>query len=227
MRYSILTSLILITADVVGQGGKNPFYRDTITVVTEKCRLEINRAMSDYEKNVFVIELEKPIPFTDTQQKILYEKYGIQTAYRSGLISPNYDCYNFHLKTLAKEKWRHDIFKRSKTIADSLDKIGVGDRQVKFRSGHGEFDNFIKTNLSRKTLKELQEQHEMQTMYVKVDISETGDVDNVKIANSLNFGDIELEILKLLKGKQLWIPETDNGIGVKTWIIYPVKVDDW
>lgn len=225
MRFSILLGLIITTINLVGQDLKNPFYQDTITVMTDKCREEINRASSDFEKNTFVIELEKPIPFTDTQQKVLFENYGIQTAYVVGLFSPNNDCYNFHLKTLTKSKWSHDIFKMSKTIADSLDKKGLGDQQAQFRTGEGDFYTFIKSNLSNKAKKILKRSN-LKTLYIKVDISEKGDTDNVKILNSINYGEIEIEILTSVKDKKLWTPKTDNGKGIKTWIIYPIKIEE-
>lgn len=142
-----------MTSNLVGQDLKNPFYQDTITVISDKCIEEINQANSDFEKGLYVIELAEPIPFTDTQQKILFENYGIETSYSVGLFSPNHDCYNFHLKSLAKEKWKHDIFKKSKSIADSLDKFGHGDQQANFKSRDGDFYNFIKTNLSEKAIK--------------------------------------------------------------------------
>src|SRR5687767_9852723 len=96
MRFSILLGLTVMTSNLVGQDLKNPFHQDTITVMSDKCREEINQANSDFEKGLYVIELKKPIPFTDTQQKILFENYEIQTSYRVGLFSPNHDCYNFH-----------------------------------------------------------------------------------------------------------------------------------
>jgi hypothetical protein len=194
-------------------------------VMTDKCKEEINQANSDFEKSSFVIELQKPIPFTDTQQKILFEHYGILTAYQVGLFSPNNDCYNFHLKTLVKSKWKHDVFRTSKSIADSLDKIGLGDQQARFGTGDNDFYSFIKTNLSKKSKKKLKD-GDLKTLYIQVDISETGDTDNVRILNSISWGHIEIEILTLVKGKQLWTPETDNGKGIKTWVIYPIKIED-
>jgi hypothetical protein len=208
-----------------GQELKNPFYQDTITVMTDKCREEIIQADSDFEKNTFVIELEKPIPFTDTQQKVLLERYGIQTVFQTGLFSPNNDCYNFHLKTLVKSKWKRDIFKTSKSIADSLDKIGLGDQQAQLRTSDDEFYAFIKKNLSSRTKNKLKRGN-LKTIYLEVEISETGDADNVKILDFISYGDVEIEILTLIKGKQLWIPKTDNGKGTKTWIVYPVKIAD-
>lgn len=225
MRLPLLLGLTILTSNLAGQDLKNPFYQDTITLMTDKCRQEITQANSDFEKNKFVVELQRPIPFTDTQQKVLFERYGIRTAYQVGLFSPNNDCYNFHLKTLIKSKWRYDIFKISKSTADSLDKIGLGDQQAQFRTGDNEFCTFIKSNLSNVTKKKLK--HDiLTTLYLNVYISETGDADNVKILNSMNYGNVEIEILSLVKGKQLWIPKTDNGKGTKTWIVYSVKIED-
>ncbi len=226
LRYAFLIGVILTSIDLLGQGSNNPFYHDTITVMTEKCRKEIDQATLDFEKKVFVIELEVSVPFNDTQQRVLHETYGIEVSYSSRLLSPNHDCYNFHLKTLVKEKWKHDVFKKSKSIADSLDKSGLGDRDLQFRTGHDNFSNFIKTNLSPGTVRMLSKQ-KVKTLDVKVDISETGDAENIEILNSAHFGDVEIEMLNLLRGKQLWIPKTDNGIGAKTQIIYPLKVGDW
>lgn len=225
MRLPLLVGLIMVTSNLNGQDLKNPFYQDTITVMTDKCRQEIIQANSDFEKNAFVIELQKPIPFTDTQQKVLYERYGIHSAYQVGLFSPNNDCYNLHLKTLIKSKWKYDIFKTSKSIADSLDKIGLGDQQAQFRTGDNEFYTFIKTNISNRIKKKLKHGN-LKTLYINVDISETGGADNVKVLNSINYEDVEIEILTLVKGKHLWIPKTDNGKGTKTWIVYSVKIED-
>ena len=225
MRFTLF-GLFIMTSNLHGQDLKNPFLQDSITVTSDKCQKEINRADLDFEKNLFVIQLEKPVPFTDTQQKILFELYGVHSSFSTGLFAPNYDCYNFHLKTLAKSKWRHDIFRKSKLIADSLDKIGLGDRQVEFKNGSDELMALLRANISEKSRMKLKHDR-LKTLFIKVYISEKGTAENVRIVNSINHGDVEIEILAVVKDKQLWTPKTDDGKAIKTWIIYPVELDDW
>jgi hypothetical protein len=223
MKLIVIFGLIICSVYLPGQA-QNPFYQDTITNVSEKCNDEIKKAEIDFMNQRFVIALTRPIPFTDTQQKILLVNYGIYTVYKDGIMSPNHDCYNFYLKTLAKQKWGHDIFKKSKWIADSLNSSGLGDQEANFK-GKGDFRDYLLENLSAPLKRKLRDIKDTKTIYVKVDISEDGHTDNIRIINSLHLGDIELEVLKFVEGKELWIPKRDDGRGIKTWIIYSIDIE--
>lgn len=223
MKYILILEIFLTASRLLGQG-QNPFYQDTITVVSDKCNEELKKAQIDFDNGTYVIELRKPIPFSDTQQKVLSNQYSVNVVFKDGLMVPNHDCYNYHLKSLAKQKWRRDIFKRSKFTADSLDKLGLGDQGARFKF-KGDFWEFLKNNLSTDSKRAIRQIKDLKTLYIMLDISENGFTDNVRIINSLHYGKIELEILELVKGKELWIPKKDDGKGIKTWIIYPIEIE--
>jgi hypothetical protein len=224
MKYLLIFGVFVSASKLLAQDA-NLFYQDTITAVSDKCDQELEKANNDFNNGTYVIELRKPIPFSNTQQKVLSDRYGVIVVFTDGLMSPNHDCYNYHLKTLAKQKWNHDIFKRSKFLADSLDRLGFGDQEANFKDKGG-FAEFLKRNLCNNSKTIIRQIKDERELYIKVDISEEGYADNVAIINSLHFGEIEIEILDLVKGIKLWVPKKDDGQGIKTTIIYSIAVKE-
>ena len=92
------------------------------------CLIEMKNATRDFKANKFILKLSKPVPFSNTQQRILKSEYHIIAEYPDIFFE---SCYNFQIKSLLNEKYSVNVINVTKLKADSLDIVGLGTRSQK------------------------------------------------------------------------------------------------
>ena len=154
--------------------------------------------------------------FRFTQQKVLKELYGVNSAYSLLFIE---NCYNYHLKTLLNQKFGEDIITRTARIADSLDHASLGSLPEYSLIKPLWLNEYVRENLPKTEFAKLKMQLEKDLVYVGISIDSDG-VCNV-IGVTINDRPAKLPTLaKILDGKKLFSPKTIDGekVSSEEWI---------
>ncbi|MFH6603017.1 hypothetical protein ACEZ3G_05975 [Maribacter algicola] len=186
----------------------------------------MKQAELDLKADLAILKLEKPIPFSDTQKKVIEREFRIKTEYPIPFIE---SCYNHQLKVLLSEKHNIDFLKYTLKIADSIDRSGNGNSNEKLIIEENSIQEYIQNHISKKQKRFLRKKYGRENLYLALQIDITGrswfyslsrpELDVSKpIAQNARSGEQFMEpiIYELVNGKKLFRPRVRNGIPEKT-----------
>ncbi len=184
------------------------------------CISEMNRAIIDFESDNYVLQLEKPGSYSNTQKKVLEKYYNIHAKYPEFYIE---NCYNYYLKILINKKFGFDVLSKSMVEADSLDEIGLGNKKVEFIYKEGPNAYFLSC-LTKKESKYLQKKYGSNRIYYRIEIDENGacNISGINYKGSIILRKEPL-FNKYFDNKKLFNPRIVEGIPEKTWWVVPIQ----
>lgn len=203
--------------------GQFEFKRD---LNNKHCLDQMEKAELDFNIDSAVLQLKKPVPFSDTQKKVIENKYGIKAIYPDFYFP---DCYNYRLLELLSEKHNTDFLNLTLKIADSIDQSGNGNSNEKLIIKEQSIQEYIQNNISKKQKRSLRKKYGSENLYLALQIDVTGkswyyslsrpelDVSKSMVENASGAEQImEPIVYELVNGKKLFRPRIQNGIPVKT-----------
>ncbi|GAB3830133.1 hypothetical protein GCM10028895_45790 [Pontibacter rugosus] len=192
---------------------------------TIACRRGIKDAVKDYqagELGLYFYGL--PNPEFNTWVRLMIEEYGLELKGGGDIVEPEGKCYNKVMYELIKQKYGKNAFERIDTKVDSLFKLGLGDRDVKFKGGDEGLMKYIYCNLSDSLLKE---DSEAPLIVVSLVIDEQGKIEESEILFKRNIEQDEAlydEVVEQLVEKMPdWTPASHNKVAIKQRYTIPIK----
>jgi hypothetical protein len=177
-------------------------------------------AKSDIEKGYFVCFFHGYRSTSSmTFERLMIRKYGVY-AFRTGscLGGEPEDCYNSISIPVIKEKFGTGIFNKTMREADSLDKIGLGDRQTYYSGGRNKFRKIIYQEIDSKIVKQYGPKDDFPWPTVTFHVDENGKIYDCGIQFCENQVVID-EINRILPKLPQMEYATQDGIPIKDSIM--------
>ena len=192
---------------------------------TIACRKGIEDAVKDYqagELGLYFYGL--PNPEFNTWVRLMIEEYGLKLKGGGDIVEPEGKCYNKVMYELIEQKYGKNAFERIDTKLDSLYKLGLGDRDVKYKGGDEGLMKYIYCNLSDSLL---EEDNEAPLVVVSLVIDEQGKIEESEILFRRNVEQDEAlydeEVEQLVEKMPPWIPAIQNTTAIKQRYTVPIK----
>ncbi len=190
-----------------------------IDTTTSKCKNEFKKAINDFAKDTYILKIQKSNPFINTQKRVI-ENMEVRVEFPSVFVE---DCYNMKIKTLLNEKFKINFIKYTERKADSLDKIGLGNRNATFFIKEKNLAEFIKENLSSRQIENIKSKYNFILISLQIDSKGVCKVLSIK-ANTQRKLMIDIKsfrkqlinvkedvIFEIIDNQKLFFPRTING----------------
>ncbi|GAA4422832.1 hypothetical protein GCM10023188_00900 [Pontibacter saemangeumensis] len=192
---------------------------------TIACRRGIEDAVKDYqagELGLYFYGL--PNPEFNTRVRLMIEEYGLKLKGGGDIVEPAGKCYNKVMYELIEQKYGKNAFERIDTKVDSLYKLGLGDRDVKFKGGDEGLMKYIYCSLADSLLKE---DSEAPLVVISLVIDEQGEIEESEILVRRNIWKDEAlydeKVEQLVEKMPRWIPAFQNKAAIKQRYTVPIK----
>ena len=144
----------------------------------ELCKKELVLAKRAFRNNNYTIQFAKPIPYSNTSQKILKDSFNVQIEYPELFFE---SCYNYFLKQEVIMKFNKDIFLIAQNLADSIDESGKGSSMFQFIAGES-IDGYIRSQLKNSERKQLKKKYSAGKIFVSLKINSDGTCTLLKLS---------------------------------------------
>jgi hypothetical protein len=192
---------------------------------TIACRRGIEDAVKDYqagELGLYFYGL--PHPEFNTWIRLMQEEYDLKVKGGGDISEPEGKCYNKLMYELIELKFGKNAFERIDTKLDSLYKLDLGDRDVRFKGGEEGLIQYIYCNISDTLLKE---DSVAPLVVVSLFIDEQGKIEESEILFRKNIEQNEAlydeAVKQLVENMPNWLPSVQNKVAVKQKFTVPIR----
>jgi len=194
----------------------NEYSRPFDTLV---CEEHIQLARSNVEADSLFVP-HSLLFFSETHKKMLLIDYDLKERKNIGgdVVRSETACFDLIMEAAIKKKWGDDFFIKTKIIADSLEKSGLGFKGPSFNGNESE-DLFIKNNFAKI---DIFKNHALVGIVIDFLINSDGSVSDLRLyidtTGSNSFNKIDDRILErqieTIFNKMKWNPAKFKGTGI-------------
>lgn len=163
---------------------------------------------------------------SNTFQRLMFRKYGIHAVF-TGSCTGGYmeDCYSAITYPVIIEKFGADIFTQTAREADSLDKIGKGDRRLYYYyEGKKMLNKIFYQEFDHNLIKQYSHKDQFPNPLITLYVNEDGIIYNFKISPCENI-EVKEEIKRIIPILPDLVYATNNGQPVADSIKFRLPIN--
>ena len=159
-----------------------------------------------------------------TFERLMVRKYGVHT-FRTGSCTGGEleDCYSSISIPVIEEKFGADVFEKTMREADSLDRIGLGDRETYYAGSWKKFKKLIYREFDSKILKQFGPKDDYPCPTLTLHVDETGKIYDCSFRFCDNQTVID-EVNRIIPNLPQMVFATNDGKAVKDSIIFGLPI---
>jgi len=190
---------------------------------SDECAEGMAEAISDLETNMLGLYFfGLPDSRFNTKVRLITTQYNIKMKGGGDIVTDEGKCYNEVMVKAIKDRFGQNFFQMIEQRVDSLERVGLIDREALFPGSIAEIDRFLACNLNFFDVKESDTTKPI--VYVELRIDTTGHIKNATVKKGFNER-FDREALRVLKKMEGWLPAIEDQKNVESKVILQVKFD--
>ena len=186
------------------------------------CESAMLQAKKDFKEYNYTLHSVEVLPVEQTYFYVLKNYFKIDWRFIDSEETSYYKCYDSVMIELLKRKIGFDFLEKTEFLSDSLESTKNWKTESLYPGGNVEMLRFIRNRIKIET-GDLGES--LQTkVYVQIDISETGKVENPIVVRGIN-NKIDKKIIKIFKNMPNWEPTYLYGKPIKQRYTIPINLE--